>query len=70
MKTVILPIVFMFAGLFIAFCAAMNFDWFMESTKARFFAKLFGRNGARVFYIVLGVIFIIAAIIAWIMFRK
>ncbi len=41
-------------GLFSAVCAAFDFEWFMNHRKARFFVKILGRTGARIFYIVLG----------------
>ena len=45
-------------GIFTIFCAFMDYDWFLNHYKAKFFVALFGRNGARVFYIILGVILI------------
>ena len=46
-------------GFFAIFCAYKDYDWFMNSNKARLFVKLFGRNGARKFYMGLGVFIII-----------
>jgi len=46
-------------GIFALFCAATDQDWFMRSRKAQFFVNIFGRNGARVFYGILGVFFIV-----------
>ena len=43
------------AGLFTIVCAAGDYDWFMNHRKARLFVGIFGRNGARAFYVVLGV---------------
>ncbi len=54
----IFGIVIFLAGLFSVFCAAKDYDWFMNSSKARLFVKLLGRNGARVFYILLGLVLI------------
>jgi hypothetical protein len=34
--------------------AAMDWDFFMESRKARLFVSIFGRNGARIVYGVIG----------------
>ena len=34
--------------------AAFDWEWFMNSQKARIFVHLFGRGGARIFYGVLG----------------
>ncbi|MDD3149170.1 MAG: immunity 17 family protein [Candidatus Riflebacteria bacterium] len=48
-----------FAGVFTIFCAASDFDWFMNNHKARFFVNILGRNGARVFYGILGLIMIL-----------
>ena len=50
------------AGLFTIFCAAKDFDWFMNHHKARFFVNIFGRDGARVFYGILGVILIMTTV--------
>lgn len=43
-------------GIFCIVCAAMNWDWFMNSRKARFMCNLLGRNGARIFYAILGAV--------------
>jgi hypothetical protein len=47
------------AGLFTIIGAAMDWDWFMNNSRAKLFVWLFGRNGARVFYIGLGLFIII-----------
>ena len=52
------------AGVFCIFCAVKDYDFFMESSKAWLFVKLFGRNGARIFYILLGVFIIVCGILA------
>ncbi len=41
-------------GLFAMICSYMDFDFFMNHHKARFFINLFGRNGTRAFYFALG----------------
>ena len=51
-------LVIVLAGVFTIFCAAMNFNWFMEHRKARYIVKYVGRNGARVFYGVLGLMLV------------
>ena len=48
------------AGLFTIVAAVMDWNWFMNHHRARLFVMLFGRQGARVFYAILGLI--IAAI--------
>ncbi|CAK7061022.1 MAG: hypothetical protein DELT_01437 [Desulfovibrio sp.] len=45
----------MCAGIFAAFCAVMNYDWFMKNGRALRVTMIFGRKGARVFYVLLGV---------------
>ncbi len=49
-------ILFLFGGLFSIAGAAADWDWFMNHRKAQFFVSLFGRNGARVFYMLLGLV--------------
>ena len=44
----------LFAGLFSIGGAVSDWDWFMNNSRARFFVQVFGRNGARVFYVLLG----------------
>lgn len=34
--------------------AIFNWDWFMNNRRARFFVGIFGRQGARIFYAILG----------------
>ena len=46
-------------GIFAFFCAYKDYDWFMNSSKASWIVKLFGRNGARIFYMGLGVFIIV-----------
>ena len=43
------------AGLFSIVASAADWDWFMNHRKARFFVKILGRTGARIFYALLGV---------------
>ncbi len=50
------------AGLFAMFCAYKDFDWFMENHKARFFVNIFGRDGARVFYGILGLLLVLLGV--------
>jgi small neutral amino acid transporter SnatA (MarC family) len=42
-------------GLFTITCVYFDFDWFMNHYKARFLVETLGRQGARVFYAVLGI---------------
>ncbi|HPE36536.1 MAG TPA: immunity 17 family protein [Spirochaetales bacterium] len=47
-------ILIILAGAFTVICAIGNWDWFMDSRKARFFTTLLTRNGARIMYGVIG----------------
>jgi len=49
-------------GIIITWCAANNYDWFMESTRMHVILGMFGRGGLRVIYIIIGVILIILGI--------
>jgi hypothetical protein len=42
------------AGLFAIAGAVLNWEWFMNSRKARGLTSLLGRQGTRVAYVVLG----------------
>ena len=46
-------------GIFSIVCAAMDFDWFMNHPKARFMSSILSRNGARAFYIGLGLLLVV-----------
>lgn len=43
-------------GLSILGGAISDWDWFMEHHKAQFFNKIWGRQGTRIFYGVIGLI--------------
>ncbi|MGC1376232.1 MAG: immunity 17 family protein [Anaerolineales bacterium] len=49
-------------GIFSIACGLLKWDWFMDDYKARIFVKLLGRDGARIFYILLGVALAILAV--------
>lgn len=49
-------LILMAAGVFSIAGAARDWDFFINSRKARFFVSLFGRNGARIFYGLLGTV--------------
>ncbi|MCK6074851.1 Imm17 family immunity protein [Paenibacillus silvae] len=46
------------AGIFSLLGGINNWDWFMKSFRAGLFVKTIGRQGARVVYVVLGVVMI------------
>lgn len=47
-------LLFVAAGLFSICGGVFDWDFFMNSRKARLFVGIFGRSGARVLYILLG----------------
>lgn len=48
-------VVFAFlSGIFVLVAVISDWNWFFEHPKAKFFVDAFGRNGARIFYGVLG----------------
>jgi drug/metabolite transporter superfamily protein YnfA len=51
-----LALLFVAAGLFAVAGGVFDWDWFMESRKARFFVTIFGRTSVRIFYVLLGAI--------------
>ena len=52
-------LIFVAAGIFSICGAAFDWDWFINSRKARFVVATFGRTGARVFYGLLGILIVI-----------
>ena len=56
-------IIAILVGIFCAFCAYKDYNWFLGSSRAWLFVKLFGRNGARIFYMGLGVFMIILGLV-------
>lgn len=58
----ILQIFLIGAGIFSIVSSICNFDFYFESRKARLFVSVFGRNGARVFYGLLGLFLIILGV--------
>jgi small neutral amino acid transporter SnatA (MarC family) len=61
-KQIFISLACIIAGLFSSICAGMDFDFFMNHRKARFFVKILGRNGARIFYVLLGIAMIIVGV--------
>jgi len=55
----IFGLVFVLGGILACGGAILNLDVFMEHPKAKPFVKKFGRTGARVFYLVIGLLCLI-----------
>jgi len=51
------------AGLFSAAGGALNWDWFMNNRKASFFVKTLTRNGARIVYVIIGVVLVVIGLL-------
>ena len=49
------------AGAMCIAAAIRDWDWFFENFRASLFVRLFGRDGARVFYALLGAFIMFAA---------
>ena len=58
----LMPVLLLLIGVFCLVCAWKDYDWFMESRKANALVGLFGRKGARFFYIALGVVITMAGL--------
>lgn len=50
------------AGTFSIAASVFNWEFFFNSRKATLFMNLFGRNGARIFYTLLGLFLILLAL--------
>lgn len=58
-ENILFTVVMALAGLFSFLASIFNWNFFFENRKAYLFVKLFGRNGARIFYGLLGLALII-----------
>ena len=63
MNNMWMGITLMSVGLFTLAGAAWNWDWFMHNRRARLFVKLLSRQGARIFYACLGILFILIGLL-------
>lgn len=57
-------IIFIAVGAFSLCGAIYDWDFFMNNYKAQVFVRLFGRNGARIFYGILGAFIIVCGVLA------
>ena len=63
MSPVLLSSILILAGLFTVAGAVLDWSFFMNSRKAAMFVSLFGRNGARTFYVVLGAALVVFGVV-------
>ncbi len=52
------------AGLFTLAGVIQNWNWFFNSRRARFIVAIFGREGARIVYGILGIVMVVFGITA------
>ena len=50
---------FIAAGLLSVAAGTFGWEWFLSHRKARFFVSIFGRTGARIFYVIVGAGFVV-----------
>ncbi|GAB6394845.1 MAG: immunity 17 family protein [Bacteroidales bacterium] len=55
--------IFVLAGAIALAAAVFNFDWYFQSRKASTAVRWFGRNGARIFYGLLGLALMAAGVL-------
>ena len=68
MNDTIFGIIIMVIGIVSTIAAIEDWDWFMDSRKARRLSKLIGRNNARIFYGILGTGLILAGMMMFFSF--
>jgi len=56
--------IFILTGFFSLLSSILNFEWFFNHRKTDTIVRWFGRNGARVFYAILGLSLIVCGILA------
>jgi hypothetical protein len=52
-------LIFVAAGLFSICGGVFDWDFYMNNRKARFIVGIFGRSGARIFYVLLGLALVV-----------
>ena len=59
---ILFMIIMVLSGIFAVCGAVFNWDFFFQHRRARRIVAVFGRNGARIFYVLLGVLVIFCGI--------
>ena len=62
--------IFLLAGILTLLSSALDWEWFFTADNSRFVVKRLGRNGARWFYGIVGVLLIAAAIFFYFQVEK
>ena len=68
MKDSLRIILGVFLGILCIFASVFEWKWFFNSNKAQFLVKLLGKEGAKKFYLFLGIF--IVAISSYLLFSK
>ena len=66
----VVQVIFLLTGVVTFLSSALDWEWFFTADNARFAVKKFGRNGARWFYGIVGVLLIAAAIFFYFQVEK
>lgn len=61
MEKLLISIVLIGAGIFSILGGVFNWDFFFNNRKAELWVRIFKRNGARVFYVLIGILVIVLA---------
>ncbi len=59
-------VLFIVLGVFSITASVLNLDWYFQTDGVRIFVKRFGRNGARIFYVLLGIGLIACGVVGFI----
>lgn len=59
-------VLFIVLGVFSIIASVLNLDWYFQTDGARILVKRFGRNGARIFYVLLGIALIACGVVGFI----
>ena len=59
-------VLFIVLGVFSIIASVLNLDWYFQTDGARMFVKRLGRNGARIFYVLLGIALIACGVVGFI----
>lgn len=63
LKALFAGLIFMLPGVISTLAALLNWDWFFSAKMTTFFVTNLGRTGARIFYGILGLSLLIAAML-------
>ena len=66
----VVQVIFLLTGVVTFLSSALDWEWFFTADNSRFVVKRWGRNGARWFYGIVGVLLIAAAIFFYFQIEK